>query len=97
MVNMKKKSKGKFWTVQRIIAVFLIITAITQILNSVASAQWRHQVTAILQTRHPYFSDTINFITSSIDIIWWIFVFLGSILLFTDKDLGTFLEKAFGR
>ena len=89
-----KKSKGKFWTLQRLLAIFLMITAILQIVNSVASAQWRHQVTLILQTRHPYFSDTVNVATTSIDVLWWVIVFFGSLLLFIDKDIGTFFEKA---
>jgi len=89
-----EKVKAKFWTVQRLFAIFLMITAVLQIVNSVASAQWRHQVTLILQTRHPYFSDTVNLATASIDVLWWIVVFFGSLLLFIDKDIGTFFKKA---
>ena len=74
--------------------MFLMITAIVQVVNSVASTQWRHQVTIILQTRHPYVSDTVNLVASSIDVLWWVIVFLGSLILFIDRDLGTFFEKA---
>lgn len=90
-----KDIKRKFWTAQRLLAIFLMVTSILQIVNSVASAQWRDQVTRILQTRHPYFSDTVNLATSSIDTLWWSIVFLFSIFLFIDKDIGIFFKKAF--
>jgi len=89
-----KNIKERFWTAQRIFAIFLMVTAIIQVVNSVASSQWRHQVTVILQTRHPYFSDTVNLIASSIDVLWWAIVFFFSMFLFVDKDMWVFFEKA---
>jgi hypothetical protein len=80
---------------QRIFALFVMITAILQITNAVGSTTWRDQVTAILQTRHKYFSDDIADAASAITIIWWLIILLGSSLLFMDKDLETFFEKAF--
>ncbi len=94
---MAKKNKGRFWTGQRIFTLFIMITAIIEITNSISSTQWRDQVTAILQTRHPYFSDTISATASTLTIIWWLVILLGSFFLFIDKDLETFFEKAFSR
>ena len=89
------KTKSRFFTIQRLFALFLMITAVVQILNAVSAAQWKAQVTAILQTRHPYFSDTVSATTSAISILWWFIIFFGGLLLFIDRDLVTFFDKAF--
>jgi len=89
------KTKGRFFTAQQIFALFLMITAVVQILNSVTAAQWKDQVTAILQTRHPYFSDTVSIATSVISVLWWGIIFFGGLFLFVDKDLITFFDRAF--
>jgi hypothetical protein len=90
-----KKAKERFFTTQRVFALFLMITAAVQILNSVSAAQWKDQVSTILQTRHPYFSDTVSDTASAISALWWCIIFFGSLLLFIDKNLLTFFDKGF--
>lgn len=72
-----------------------MITAVIQILNSVAAVQWKDQVTSILQTRRPYFSDTVGDIAGAISILWWFVIFFGGVFLFIDRDLVTFFDRAF--
>lgn len=90
----KKNSKKPFWSILRIFALFVMITSIIQILNAVSSTHWRNEVAAILQTQHRYFSDTVSAIASYISVVWWCVILFGSLLLFIDKDLDTFFNKA---
>ncbi len=80
------RKKQKFWNLQRMLALFLMITAIVEITGSFGEASWAIQVTHLIQVRHPYFSDTVRVVAAVVSIAWWVIVLLISVYLFVDKN-----------
>ncbi len=80
------KRKHRVWNGQRILAIFLIVTAIIQIIGSITTIQWVIQVTQLIQVRHPYIDATARVAAGIVSMIWWVIVLLIGVYLFVDKN-----------